>query len=68
MRSMMADMGVTTHVRVWSDSNAVKTIVSRKRSRKDSTRGVEVFVTEGCDQVRAESGRPLNEGKGMVSD
>ena len=78
MRSMMADMGLSAQVRVWTDSNAAKAIASRKRSRKDPTRGTEVFVVAGCHQVResedeanprrAESGRPLNEGKGMVSD
>ena len=49
-----------------------------KRSRKDSTRGVEVFVAAGCDQVgkskneanprRTESGRPFDEGEGVASD
>ena len=77
MQSMMADLGVTTHVRIWTDSNAAKAIASR-RGRKDSTRGVEVFVAAGCDQVgkskneanprRTESGRPSDEGKSMASD
>ena len=77
MQSMMADLGVTTHVRVWADSNAAKAIASR-RSRKDSTRGVEVSVAAGCDQVgkskneanprRTESGRPSDEGEGVASD
>ena len=49
-----------------------------KRSRKDSTRGVEVFVAAGRDQVgkskseanprRTESGRPSDEGEGVASD
>ena len=30
MNSMMADLGVTTHVRVWTDSNAAKAIASRR--------------------------------------
>ena len=30
MQSMMADLGVTTHVRVWTDSNAAKAIASRR--------------------------------------
>ena len=78
MQSMMADLGVTTHVRVWTDSNAAKSDSVEKRSQKDSTCGVEVFVAAGCDQVgeseheanprRTESGRPLDKGKGMVSD
>ena len=40
MQSMMADLGVTTHVRVWTDSNAVKAIVSRRGLGK--TRHVEL--------------------------
>ena len=79
MQSMMADLGVTTHVRVWTDSNTAKEIAWRRgRSRKDSTRRVEVCVAAGCNHVgkskneakpkRTESGRPVNEGIGMVSD
>ena len=30
MQSMMADLGVTTQVRVWTDSNAAKAIASRR--------------------------------------
>ena len=30
MQSMMADLGVTTHVRVWTDSNAAKATASRR--------------------------------------
>ena len=30
MQSMMADLGVTTNVRVWTDSNAAKAIASRR--------------------------------------
>ena len=30
MRSMMAELGVTTQVRVWTDSNAAKAIASRR--------------------------------------
>ena len=32
MQSMMADLGVTTQVRVWTDSNAAKAIASRRGS------------------------------------
>ena len=78
MQSMMADLGLSAQVRVWTDSNAAKSDCVETGSRKDPTRGTEVFVVAGCHQVResedeanprrAESGRPLNEGKGMVSD
>ena len=37
---MMADLGVTTHVRVWTDSNAAKAIASRRGLGK--TRHVEL--------------------------
>ena len=40
MQSMMADLGVTTHVRVWTDSNAAKAIASRRGLGK--TRHVEL--------------------------
>ena len=30
MQSMMADLGVTTQVRIWTDSNAAKAIASRR--------------------------------------
>ena len=40
MQSMMADMGVTTQVRVWTDSNAPKAIASRRGP--DKTRHVEL--------------------------
>ena len=33
MQSMMADLGVTTHVRIWTDSNAAKAIASRRKTR-----------------------------------
>ena len=40
MQSMMADLGVTTHVRIWTDSNAAKAIASRRDLGK--TRHVEL--------------------------
>ena len=40
MQSMMADLGVTTHVRIWTDSNAAKAIASRRGLGK--TRHVEL--------------------------
>ena len=40
MQSMMADLGVTTQVRVWTDSNAAKAIASRRGLGK--TRHVEL--------------------------
>ena len=40
MQSMMADLGVTTHVRVWTDFNAAKSIASRRGLGK--TRHVEL--------------------------
>ena len=40
MQSMMADLGVTTQVRVWPDSNAAKAIASRRGLGK--TRHVEL--------------------------
>ena len=40
MQSKMADLGVTTHVRVWTDSNAAKAIASRRGLSK--TRHVEL--------------------------
>ena len=40
MQSMMADLGVTTQVRVWTDSNAAKAIASRRGFGK--TRHVEL--------------------------
>ena len=40
IQSMMADMGVTTQVRVWTDSNAAKAIASRRGL--DETRHVEL--------------------------
>ena len=40
MQSMMADLGVTTQVRVWTDYNAAKTIASRRGRGK--TRHVEL--------------------------
>ena len=40
MQSMMADLGVTTQVRVWADSNAAKAIASRRGLGK--TRHVEL--------------------------
>ena len=40
MQSMMSDLGVTTQVRVWTDSNAAKAIASRRGLGK--TRHVEL--------------------------
>ena len=40
MQSLMADLGVTTQVRVWTHSNAVKAIASRRGLGK--TRHVEL--------------------------
>ena len=40
MQSMMADLGVTTHVRVWTDSNVAEAIASRRVLGK--TRHVEL--------------------------
>ena len=40
MQSMIADLGVTTHVRVWTESNAAKAIASRRGLGK--TRHVEL--------------------------
>ena len=40
MQSMMVDLGVTTQVRVWTDSNAAKAIASRRGLGK--TRHVEL--------------------------
>ena len=40
MQSMIADLGVTTHVRVWTDSNAAKAEASRRGLGK--TRHVEL--------------------------
>ena len=40
MQSMMADLGVTTQVRVWTDSNAAKAIASQRGLGK--TRHVEL--------------------------
>ena len=51
MQSMMADLGVTTHVRVWTDPKRCQSDSVEKRSRKDSTRGIKVFVAAKCDQV-----------------
>ena len=78
MQSMMADLGVTTHERVWTDSNAAKAIASRRGLGK--TRHVELrylwlqdVTKSGREKIepnprRTESGRPLDEGKGMVTD
>ena len=73
MQSMMADLGVTTHVRIWTDSNAAKAIASRRGLGK--TRHVELRylwlqdVTEsGRVKMRRESGRPSDEGEGVASD
>ena len=73
MQSMMTDLGLSAQVRVWTDSNSVET-----RSRKDTTRGIEVFVVAGGNQVRksegeayprgAEFGRPSDEGEAVARD
>ena len=78
MQSMMADLGVTTKVRVWTDSNAAKTIASRRGLGK--TRHVELRylwlqemtmsrrVKNETNPRRTKSGRPLDDGKSMASD
>ena len=78
MQSMMADLGVTTHVRVWTDSNAVKAMVSRRGLGK--TRHVELrylwlqdVTKSGRVKMRRipgeqNLGRPSDEGEGGVSD
>ena len=78
MQSMMADLGVTTHVQIWTDSNAAKAIASRGGLGK--TRHVELryLWLQDDDQVRkskneansrrAESGRPSDKGEGVASD
>ena len=43
MQSMFMDLGLGAQVRVWTDSNAAKSIAS-------PTRGVEVLVVAGHDQ------------------
>ena len=57
MQSMMADLGVTTQVRVWTDSNAAKAIASRRSLGK--TRHVELrylwlqeMTKSGRDKMR----------------
>ena len=79
MQSMLADLGVSTQVRVWTDSNAVKAIASR-RGLLGKTRHVELRylwlqemnrsrrVKNETNSRRTESGRPLAEGKSMASD
>ena len=78
MQSMMADLGVTTQVRVWTDSNAAKAIASRRGLGK--TRHVELrylwlqeMTKSGrskneTNPGRTKSGRPLDEGESMASD
>ena len=78
MQLVMADLGVTTHVRVWTDSNAAKAIASRRGLGK--TRHVELRYLWQQDVTKSgrvkmrripgekKYGRPLNEGKGKVSD
>ena len=66
MQSMMADLGVTTHVRVWTDSNAAKAIASRRGLGK--TRDQVGKNKNEANPRRTESGRLLKTGKGMVSD
>ena len=78
MQSMMADLGVTNQVRVWTDSNAVKAIASRSGLGKTRHVELKVFVAAGDDQVRkiknetnsrrTKFGRPPDEGESMASD
>ena len=63
MQSMMADLGVTIQVRVWTDSNAGQSDSVEKRPRQDSTRGIEVFVAAAGDQVR----KSKNEAKSQAN-
>ena len=77
MQSMMADLGVTTQVRVWTDSSAANAIASRRGLKK--TRHVELKylwlqeeqVEKSKNEVnprRTEPGRPSDEWEGMASD
>ena len=78
MQSMMTDLGVTTHVRVWTDSNAAKVMASRRGLGK--TRHVELrllwlqdVTKSGREIMRRIPGEQnladhLTKGKGMVSD
>ena len=51
MQWVMADLGLSAQVRIWTDSNAAKAIASRRGLGKDSARGIEVFVAAGGNQV-----------------
>ena len=71
MRSMITDLGLSAQVRVWTDSNAVKAIASRRGLGK--TRHVELtylwlqeLTKSGI--VRVTFGGPLDEGKIVARD
>ena len=75
MQSMMADLGLSAQVRVWTDSNAAKATASRRGLGK--TRHVELWLQEMTKSGRVKrtripgeqkSGRPLDEGESMASD
>ena len=67
MQSMMADLGVTTHVRIWTDSDAAKAIASRRGL--GMTRRDQVGKSKNeANPRRTESGRPSDEGEGVASD
>ena len=71
IQSMMADLALSAQVPVWTYSNTAKGNSVEKSSRKDATRGIEVFVAAGGDQVGTskneanarwtESGRPSDD-------
>ena len=75
---MMADLGVTTHVRVWTDSNVARGMASRKGLGK--TRHVELrylwlqdVTKSGSVKMRRIPGEQnlahhLTKGEGMASD
>ena len=59
MQSMMADLGLSAQVRVWTDSNAAKAIASRRGLGK--TRYVELWLQEMTKSGRVNMRRILGE-------
>ena len=60
------NLGVTTQVRVWTDSNAAKAIASRRGPGK--TRHQVGKSKDEANPRRTEPARPSDEAEGMASD
>ena len=71
---MMADLGVTTQVRVWTDSNAAKAIASKRglgKTRHVELRYLWLQVRKSKNETnsrRTKSGRLLDEEESTASD